>query len=206
MTLFLSHLGPGDGVIDGGANVGNMTRLYDEAVGPTGCVVAVEPDPRSAGTLRHAAHQWPSVRVVEAALTAGLDDVVLLHADIDRKRNSLWAVNVLTPSGDLPVRVPATTLDAIAAGVPRLRGIKLDLQGGESDALDGATALLQRPDLVWFVEMWHTGLCAAGRSVRHLVDQFARAGWTCLEHDWATVIAKAEAQRGHGAIDVTVAR
>lgn len=63
-------LQPGEVYLDVGANVGEMVIPAGQAVGPTGRVIAVEPNPHTAALLRHniALNGVNNVTVVEAAI------------------------------------------------------------------------------------------------------------------------------------------
>src|SRR4029079_6403356 len=52
MTFIKRYLRPGDAFIDAGANVGIYTLFAAQLVGPSGSVIAFEPDPGAADRLR----------------------------------------------------------------------------------------------------------------------------------------------------------
>ena len=165
--------------------------------------MAVEPDPVMAEEARRRAAPFPQVRVVNAAVSKQAGTVTLYQNPVDPRHNSLWRENV--PVETCPsVRVPAVTLDELAAQVPRLHVIKIDAQGAEADILRGATETLQRDDLVWFVELWAEGLRHAGSSVHDVACLFAEAGWQPANLPWVKVVELAERKTNHGAIDVIV--
>ena len=174
LAPFVSGLRPGDGVIDIGANVGVVTTRCARCVGPSGHVLAVEPHAATVERLRRevAAYPWVEVRQLAVGSVCG---TAAMTVGADTRTNSLAPANVPRPTTSETVAV--ATLDALAATVRRLRGIKIDAQGMECAILRGAPATLQLPDLLWCVEVWPDGLAACGGSVDELVDAFASAGW-----------------------------
>jgi FkbM family methyltransferase len=177
MKALVSRLTPGDGVIDVGANVGSITTQLARAVGPTGYVLAVEPDASAAEQCEQVCRPWPCVRVRRMAVTDH-GGTAAFYRGAYSVHSSLAEANVPTVAG--AETVPCDTLDQLAADVPRLRAIKIDAQGAEGWILSGATRLLQRTDLVWVLEIWPEGLRACGSSVRALRSQLA--GWSILAH------------------------
>jgi FkbM family methyltransferase len=199
------YLSLGDGVLDIGAHVGRYTQAYAKVVGPTGCVLAVEPDASSLSRI--AALGLPHVRVLQVAMghPDWLGHTLACDAD-DARRNSLWAANTITPS-TLGCIVNVETVDYVAPTIPRLRGIKIDAQGAEAHILDGATETLKRPDLVWAVELWPEGLRNAGRSVREVADIFSAAGYHPVAshgRTWDQLVTLIEPYTGHKSTDVVL--
>lgn len=123
-------LGRGDLFIDGGCNVGTYS-IWAAEQGAT--VIAVEPHPESAAAaVRNAGLNGYPIEVVEAALGAR-SGVAGITADDGCE-------NHLLPAGQgLPVQM--VTLDEILDG-RSARGVKLDLEGAEQPALEGARGAL----------------------------------------------------------------
>jgi len=197
-----AYLCPGDGAIDIGANVGTVTRRLAEAVGPTGHVLAVEPDPRALTVLRAVLITCPWVTILESAVIDSVG-VAEMHLSQDSRHNSLWKANMKVDT-DRAITVPTTTLDRLAASVPNLKAIKVDTQGAESLVLSGARKTLTH-DLVWHVEVWPHGLQNAGSSADALLKVFRDAGYRPVDMTWDQILT---AQHGspHGATDVVFTR
>ncbi|HIE10370.1 MAG TPA: FkbM family methyltransferase [Kiritimatiellae bacterium] len=173
---------PGDAVVDVGANIGFVAKIFSEMVGPTGLVVAIEPVPATYRLLVHNL-KWLGIRnVVALCRAAGAEretvDMVMPtredgHVDIYLSR--------VVKSGECVSRghrlkVPAKPLDDLVAEARVDRPIslvKIDVEGSEVDVIRGARRLLEthRPALV--VET-SGALCEAdsnlGRLHRLLVD------------------------------------
>ena len=136
----------GDVFVDAGANIGCYAVEAAGLVGPAGSVVAVEMIPETAARLRlHVErNRLANVRVIEAALAERAGET--LTATVPDGR---FGQARLGEGRGRVVHVTTTTLDA-AATAPRVRLLKLDLEGAEAPALRGARALLARTDAVVF--------------------------------------------------------
>ncbi len=144
LGLYDVLLGPGDSFVDGGANIGWYSIYAAHRVGPTGCVVAVEPEPRNADLLEHNTRALrPTVEVVRAALGASEG-----RASLQLSQNN-FGDHYAVADGTGPV--PVVALDSILARLPnKPRLIKLDIQGSENFALDGMREYVRghRPTLL----------------------------------------------------------
>lgn len=122
-----------DGVVDGGANVGEFAHLVRLAL-PGADLVCVEPHPGCVPVLRR-----EGFRVVEAALWREEGRLTLRQPSSASTSSSV--VSTADDHGAWSVR--ATRLDAIDVRGDRVL-VKLDLQGAEPDALDGMEGLWPR--------------------------------------------------------------
>ncbi|MHB8694004.1 MAG: FkbM family methyltransferase [Solirubrobacteraceae bacterium] len=163
-ALFTATVRPGDVVIDVGANVGVYTLLAARAVGPSGRVYAVEPDPRNFELLSENIALNGLHNVVPLPLATG---AVPGRATLFRDRenaglHSLAAANLEVAADSACVEV--VTLDEIVHrhGIRRVDVLKLDVQGAEGAVLAGAAGLLQNPRLSAFIEYWPNGLNRCG--------------------------------------------
>jgi FkbM family methyltransferase len=136
-------LGEGDTFWDVGANVGFYSLLAARLVGPRGRVVAIEPVPRNLRYLhRHIGiNALENVAVVEAA--AGEREGTARFTE-----SAGNAQNHFSDGG--PLVVPVVTLDGLLATFPPPRALKIDIEGAEHLALEGARTLLQvhRPGIL----------------------------------------------------------
>jgi FkbM family methyltransferase len=141
-------LEPGDCAVDGGANHGLHSFTLAERVGRGGLVHAFEPIPWLAARLRLIVerHDYPQVVVHQEALS-----------NADGPHSFEFVTNAEAYSGlrprDYPgfapeirqITVERRRLDSISAErLERWRFCKLDLEGGEYDALCGGEAMLGR--------------------------------------------------------------
>ena len=144
-ALYSQWLQPGDLVFDIGAHVGNRTRAF----AALGCrVVAVEPQPHVAALLRTLAGRIAAVTVVEAAIGETRGRARLAVSDRTptvSTTNDAWRAARGGDAGfskvewNRMVDVEMTTLDALVAEYGEPAFVKLDMEGGESAALQGLT-------------------------------------------------------------------
>jgi FkbM family methyltransferase len=179
-ALIAARLRPGDTFVDVGANIGYFTLLGARLVGPTGRVHAVEANPRTFALLQHnlalngcsnaSAH---GVAVGEAAGTARI---------VSREDGNAGAdFAVFDGSDGAGTRIDVVRLDALVRD-PRVRLIKIDIEGAEAKALRGATALLagpHAPDLLF--EFTPDFLAQSGDDPRAMIGALAAAGYRICE-------------------------
>lgn len=158
-------LRPGDVFIDGGANVGVVSDAAARLVGPSGVVLAVEPDPRNLPRLHELARAHPQITVIHGALTAHGKEVLLIQGE-KSEQSSLYRPCVEGAIGE--TWVGSVKLDQLYAGP--VRAVKLDLQGAEVDALKGAWRLLSEVNPQWCVELWPHALQRLGTSAEVLPE------------------------------------
>jgi FkbM family methyltransferase len=148
---------PGDTVIDVGANLGTMTVLFAHLVGPSGRVLAFEPNPRVLGLLQRSAASLPEVEIYPVALGA---KEATLELAIPR-RNSGAASLVHCPDSETRVPVPVVRLSRILRDrrVGRIRLVKIDAEGYEPEVLRGAQEAFahEPPDAILFEVNGETG-------------------------------------------------
>jgi FkbM family methyltransferase len=143
---------PGDTVFDVGANIGFFSTLLSRWVGPEGRVLAFEPEPENLGMLHDnlARNTCLNVSVVEAAVGAAPGAATF---SLDASTGSTGCLGDDPTAGELAVgtgsvrliETPVETLDRVVASrdaVPDV--IKMDIEGGEIHALEGAAATLDR--------------------------------------------------------------
>jgi FkbM family methyltransferase len=140
-------------VMDVGANVGDTVQQY-RTIFPGATIHAFEPFPEVYRRLVERFAADPAVHPHQAAVTDASGTrrfyVNEAHATnsllpVDRTSGD-WAQAGEARGPDTAVDVPAITLDAFcaAAGLTGIDLLKLDIQGGEGMALDGAAGLLAR--------------------------------------------------------------
>ena len=142
--IYECYVQPGEVVVDAGANRGRHTFPLCTIVGAQGRVHAVEPIPALAHNLRQAQAQFPQLAVVESALTNFSGNTQFHHV-----KNSDYFSGIsqcqypFTPEIEV-LTVPAKRLDEVISDRERVTFIKMDLEGGEFAALQGARRILDR--------------------------------------------------------------
>jgi FkbM family methyltransferase len=157
-------IAPGAVVYDVGANVGFFTVLAARFAGPEGTVVAFEPAPECAASVRAnaAVNGFESnIRVVEAALGASAHrERLFVVADASWSRLASRGEHSQT---DNTVEVDVLALDELVARaeIPPPDVVKIDVEGSELDVLQGMRRTLaeHRPAIV--VEFHETNRAVA---------------------------------------------
>lgn len=146
LALIRSLLGPGDVFVDCGANIGIWTITAAIAVGDDGCVHAFEPHPEVFRKLQR-----------NVSLSGVEQRVRLYRSAVGSRRGRLWLqiedLHDMSRIVDAPtessIEVDVITLDSVLQEED-VRGVKLDVEGFELQALQGAKGLLtnERPWLI----------------------------------------------------------
>lgn len=139
-TAIAKALSPGDVFYDIGANAGYYTLLGSRMVGKTGYVYSFEPLPLNLNFLRKHIHlnSIENSSVLEVAVTA-YDGV----ASFTIGDNSCVG-HLASQAGDNTIHVKTASLDSLVSSkcIRPPKVIKCDIEGGEYDALRGATEVL----------------------------------------------------------------
>ena len=143
--LLKSELRPGDCFYDVGAHTGFFSMIATRFVGPLGRVFAFEPDPDNAAGLRAniARNEFTQITVFEAAVWSSPGQVTFERAS-DASNRTQGRITSSPDSQLARITVPAIRLDDVVFekrnGAPHL--IKMDVEGAEWSALQGASRLL----------------------------------------------------------------
>ena len=186
LALVGSLLAPGDLFIDGGAHVGLFTLVAAARVGPAGRVLAFEPAPAARRQLLEnlelSRFSWVEVSARALADCAGARNFVAFS-------NDAWGSSSFAPPPELAggdvEPVETTTLDAAVANQDRtrVRLVKLDLEGAEYAALQGAQSLLREVQPDFLVELEPEHLARQGASVAEVMGLFEKHGYRCFTVD-----------------------
>jgi FkbM family methyltransferase len=172
---------PGFTVVDIGANIGITVLRAASAVGPTGRIIAVEPDPLNAVRLRAnvARSGLRNTQVLETAL-GDAEGVVRIGVFDAHNRG---CNRVETCSNQSTVDVPITTLDAISERDRTLKPdlLKLDVEGYETRVLIGSAKVLSTFHPVIFLEVADTLLQYQGSSAAELLSLLESQGYYARE-------------------------
>ena len=169
-TFLRERVKPGAVCVDVGANVGIYVLQFARWAGPTGRIVAFEPDPNARIILeRHIRLNGliSQVEVVPAAVGASVGDAVLYAAEA-HEMSRLGAPNRQVEDRVCAINVRVTTLDEYC----KSEGLKpdwlfMDIEGFEIAALAGARQLIKNRgrDLNIVVEM-HPNVWASANTTR----------------------------------------
>jgi FkbM family methyltransferase len=196
-----SALEPGMVVLDGGANEGLFSLYAARRVGSSGAVLAVEPSTREFERLEAnvALNRLDNVRAFKLALGSRVGEARLAVA---RSRHAgMNAIDAGDPGGGLAdwaasrETVDLETIDELVArsGLERLDLVKLDVEGSEVDALDGARATIERFQPTILLEAEEARLASQGRSKQDLVQALGELGYEL----WAFDAGSAQLRRAN---------
>jgi len=176
--LFSSVVRPGMTVLDIGAFVGWYALLAARQVGPSGKVYGFEADPRNYCLLvenlrRNKLDGWV-VPVPKAVAGGSGTRAFFLHGG-DQSRSSLIATDARAQR----LVVETVVLDEFFGAGLNPDIIKMDIEGGEMDALNGMDRLLapRDRDVKMFVECNPQSLRLAGASGQQLVTRLRELGF-----------------------------
>jgi FkbM family methyltransferase len=170
-TLFEQAVKPGMHVLDIGAHVGYFTLLAARAVGPTGRVSAFEPDPSNYRFLCHNVALNGMEEVVTAVRKAVAEASGSRPFFVDERNSACSALSKAGRSGDA-MAVECTAVDDFVEPGEGIDVVKLDVEGGELDALRGMRrTLADAARVVMFVECNPSALASASVSVSDLLDE-----------------------------------
>lgn len=173
---------PGDTVFDVGAFHGLMSVVASRAVGPSGKVVAFEPNEQCHRHLeRHLAINRCGNVSIEPI---GLMNVEQAHEFYpQRDGRPSWNSSFIREFADphhaiQPVSVRCTTLDRYVQRtglIPQL--IKIDTEGTEFSVLEGARQTIEQHRPALIMEFNRDSAQNAGTSIREVLDWLARHGY-----------------------------
>jgi FkbM family methyltransferase len=163
---------PGWQCIDIGANHGYYTLMIADAVGPTGRILAVEPNPRLAELLRWNVdvNGFPHyATVLEKAVSSESGSKVNFVVDKSRSINGSLCREA-TPS-DRVFNVETVMLDELTSDWARVDFIKIDAEGAEESIWRGMQQTIRRnPDLLIIMEFNSLKYAKPQEFVRYISD------------------------------------
>lgn len=129
----------GDVVLDLGAYVGMFTLKAARQVGDIGKVIAIEPNPSNISYLRSNVETSKNISVVEEAILNKVGEGKLYISGVSSQCHSL----IYPHNKFLKVRI--NTLDNLVEELrlPQVDFIKIDIEGAELQALEGARGVLK---------------------------------------------------------------
>ena len=160
-------------IVEAGANIGVLTVPLARAAGPTGRVIAYEPQAPLAALLRHnlAANGLERVEVRQAALGRVHGTVRIPPVEYHRSGN-FGAVSMQRGAAPDAVEVPLETVDDLQ--LARLDLLKIDVEGMEIEVLAGAIETLRRLAPTLYVENDRE---ENSRSLIELIESLGYRAW-----------------------------
>jgi FkbM family methyltransferase len=170
---------PGDVVWDIGANLGLFSFAAAVQAGPSGRVLAVEPDSVLVGLLRRSAAANQRCAPVDVLPVAVADDLGVARFNIGRRNRSTNHLDGFGTSEAGGVRaselVPVVTLDWLAGRFPAPSVVKIDVEEAEVQVLTGGTRVLRMlPSIICEV---------AARNAEAVSGLLTPHGYLCYDGD-----------------------
>lgn len=164
-------------MVDGGSNVGFFALLAATKLQGSGHVLAFEPDPETFSLLQQNIRRNGFVGAIRAERLALTDREGTLDFAVNSEEPMLSSLISAATSSARSIRVHAVGLDTFlaASGLERADVIKLDLEGAEPMALEGARRALLTARMVIF-EANEPQLKQLGIDPVALVERTAAAG------------------------------
>ena len=178
-------LAPGMVVADIGANVGFYTLQMASCVGPTGRVLAFEPDPLCFEWLQSRVRRSGATNVETHRLAIGdrAKDAILYTSGYNRADNRLHRSHDEPNVEQYDVQVRGLDSFVSPAGVPAFDAIKIDVQGAEEHVVRGAKNAIGG-GLCWiWIEFSPEHLRGAGTDPRDFLTQLGSLNMDLFEID-----------------------
>lgn len=180
ISLLKRCVAPGDTVVDIGANIGFYTLESSNLVGPAGRVIAVEALPDHAQAVRDnlALNGIDNVTLLEIAVGDQESSGVLTR----RSGDNLGMFTLGNVEGTEACQVRIGVLDNILGeqNVERVDFIKMDIEGSEFRALQGAAKTMESKRPTVLLEINEQALQDCGSSAQALIallESFGYGGW-----------------------------
>jgi FkbM family methyltransferase len=180
--FFRKSILPGMTVVDIGANQGLYTLLFSRLVGPSGRVLAFEPEPDMFVALsqNRLVNGAQNVDCFQLAVGAQSGAARLARSLFHAGDNRISTVNARKITQTVDIRI--VTLDEMV-GDRTVDFVKMDVQGWEGEAFRGMESILEHNrHLQIHFEFWPYGLRNAGCDPFHLLASLRNKGFQLFEH------------------------
>jgi FkbM family methyltransferase len=161
-TMVQTVLQAGQVAVDVGAAEGEICATMRQCVGPTGKVIAIEPR----------VTEIPTADVIHGVACGDTPGTRPFYLTKPLSGSSCYKAAAAVMHATDRTDVPVARLDDL---VEYADLVKIDVQGGELDVLEGAPKLLTVCP-AWILEVWPYGLMAAGASMESLWSRLRDAG------------------------------
>lgn len=163
-------------VVDVGANIGLFTLLMSRLVGSRGRVWAFEPDPSNYRALAENIHSNRVSNVQARAQAVGASGgIARLHLSMANAGDH----RIYSPPNESrpTVSVECVTLDSVLSSESPIDFIKIDIQGGEHQAILGMRKVWEAsPSLMVLLEFWPGGLRQSGTNPEEFLESLRLIG------------------------------
>lgn len=147
LTQFIARLiQPGMHVADIGANYGYYSLLMADLIGPTGRLLAVEPNPPVVDMLKRTLdlNGFGSRSTVVAAAAGSGEGEGRLLVPAGEPKNAMLVGKTVSKADAALVAVPIHSLDTLLDAFPRVDFLKIDAEGAEEEIILGLNGIIAR--------------------------------------------------------------
>jgi FkbM family methyltransferase len=159
LPIILEHIQPGYTVVDAGAFIGDHTLAYYNAVGKNGVVYAFEPNPAAFECLQY---NCASVELFNCGLSNCAEEVSYSVND------NAGASRISHQQNESSFDIKTITLDSL--NLTALDFFKIDVEGYEVNALEGAKETISKYRPVFWIEINVGALAQQGKTAKDIED------------------------------------
>ena len=175
-SFLRARLKPGMTLLDIGANVGYFSILGAGIVGPSGTVVAIEPEPVNYALL--CANIWNArvgnVEPIRAAASSFSGPLSLSVSNDNCGDHRSF----LERPGERVLAVPGVRVDEVLEADTRVDLVKIDIQGADHRAVIGMEGVLARWKPVLLLEFWPLGIDELGDRPIDVLSDYRSLGFS----------------------------
>lgn len=172
-----SFLKEGDVYVDVGANIGVTVIPAGKSVGETGKVIAFEPHPTTCSYLKEniELNRLNNVQINNCAVGNQIGYIYFTSQFTDEK-------NQISNTPENSIKVPIVRLDDFLQGWDHIDLLKLDIEGYEKHAIEGAGEVLKRVNCVYF-ELSEENLSAFGFKPSDILVLIEQSGFAIFKRN-----------------------
>lgn len=177
-TFILNTLRPEMTFMDVGANIGYYTVLAARILGETGKVISIEPESRNFDLLRRNVeiNHLTNCRLFQMGLGSRIGNARIYTSSINFGDHRVYDSGDTRGSQEVSIKTGDAVLKEV--GVSRVDMIKMDVQGFETQVLEGLTETLERnQQLIVLTEFWPDGMRLAGGDPEKFLHILEKAGF-----------------------------
>jgi FkbM family methyltransferase len=181
---YIKYLAPraGEVILDVGAYCGLSVLAFSRAVGPTGRVIAFEPDPRNYEALQiNVAESGTTNVVTENQAMSGRAGTLLFSSE----GNMGSALVAKETERGRTIEVQSTTLRDVVErhNLERVGAVKLDIEGAEYGVIESSVDIIGQLGARWAIELHADPVTGTPADINRVRTIFDRLGYlTVLQH------------------------
>lgn len=186
IKIIRSHLKHGDVFIDAGANIGFYSIVASKLIGPNGKIFAIEMIQETVEILtKHCEiNSCDNVTIVNYALSDCSHRTVMAQLPVNKFGQA--SISSILRKGELHEKqVITSTLDEILADVKNIKLIKMDIEGEEFNAVQGAQLVLHKVRAIIF-ECWDP----QGDDLKNISSKLDEFGFSITRIDNRNILAR----------------